>query len=259
MEQRGHFMFILARVHKQKRSQDITKFSEQRVESIPFHTYCEINMYFVVFIRGAREHCIVPSTWIKEIDSNWEKFVNKGVNTNQLFTIFYSDVRDAVDGQGKPNPEYAPIFSVELKIFPEEGCYSANILKFFANYEQAVVYRDKRRNINPPVYNTRRLTEQPIPSQSLDESNVAGEDPTATVPFDGVFLEEHEIEVAQPENSSFDDINAQTVEECGNAEPIEGKNSFSSLRLRTQIYRKPIYIFINFQLKRFFSKSMKLM
>lgn len=94
----------------------------------------DIRMYFVVFIHENRKYFIVPSSWIKEIDSNWQKFINNGVNTNQVFTVFYSESRDAMDEHGKPNSDYAAKFSDEMKKFPEEGCYFANILKYFGKF-----------------------------------------------------------------------------------------------------------------------------
>lgn len=88
-------------------------------------------MFFVVFIQEAREYFIIPSNWIKEIEVNWKKFINNGLNTNQIYTVFYSRSTDAVDDCGKPNPDFAPMFCNEIKKFPEDGCYFAKIAKYF--------------------------------------------------------------------------------------------------------------------------------
>lgn len=88
-------------------------------------------MYFVVFFENIRKYYIVPSCWIKEIDSNWQKFINNGVNSNQLFAVFYSTCPEAMDANGVPNSKFVPKFSDEIKEFPQEGCYFAKILKYF--------------------------------------------------------------------------------------------------------------------------------
>lgn len=88
-------------------------------------------MYFVVFIHASKQYHIIPSTWIQEIDANWQKFVNNGLNSNQKYTFFYSECQGALNGDGEPNMDYAPNFTNENRVFPEEGCYYGNILKYF--------------------------------------------------------------------------------------------------------------------------------
>lgn len=88
-------------------------------------------MYFVVFFPNIRKNCIVPSSWINEININWQKFVNNGLNSNQMFSVFYSANAEALDKNGAPNPNFVPTFSNEIKEFPEEGCYFGKILKYF--------------------------------------------------------------------------------------------------------------------------------
>lgn len=88
-------------------------------------------MYFVVFIRALKQYQIIPTTWVQEIDANWQKFVNNGLNSNQEYTFFYSEQHGAFSDEGKPNIDYVPNFTNEIRLFPEEGCYYGNILKFF--------------------------------------------------------------------------------------------------------------------------------
>lgn len=88
-------------------------------------------MYFVVFIHVSKEYHIIPSTWVDEINTNWQKFVNNGLNSNQKYTFFYSERQDALNDKGEPNIDYVPNFTREIRLFPEEGCYYGNIVKYF--------------------------------------------------------------------------------------------------------------------------------
>lgn len=90
-------------------------------------------MYFVVFIYKSNKHHVIPYSWVQEIKSNLEKFINKGLNSSQIFTFFYSEREGAIDENGRPNVNYPAIFTNNTTVFPEEGCYYGKISKYFGN------------------------------------------------------------------------------------------------------------------------------
>lgn len=76
-------------------------------------------------------HVIVPITWIEDIDSHWEKFVNESINRNQRFKVFYSQEADATDDFGWPDLSYVPNFTVAIDPqFPATGCYKAKLVAY---------------------------------------------------------------------------------------------------------------------------------
>lgn len=97
-------------------------------------------------------------TWVQEIDANWKKFVNYGLNSNQKYTFFYSERHGAhIDG-GKPNCDYVPNFTNEIRSFPEEGCYYGKILKFFGMYICNSSTIDKELSIESYLIQLQMLT-----------------------------------------------------------------------------------------------------
>lgn len=99
-----------------------------------------INMFFIVFILGARRNVIVPHSWINDIDSHIEFFINNGVVSNRKFKSFWSDEQEAMDADGIPLASYMPIrFDTcamrrrEFK-FPEQGWYDCKIRRFKSKF-----------------------------------------------------------------------------------------------------------------------------
>lgn len=157
-------------------------------------------MYFVVFIFDSGSHHIIPTTWVKDMEENWQKFINRGLNSSQKFTVYFSN-RDEAMIHDQPDMNYEPVFTNEAKVFPQEGCYYAKILKYFGKiyfsfkynfkfskvllnneykfyfsldkYEDAQQYKSKRRDLPPAIYNENRLKEKPVPIDALE---VTGDD-----------------------------------------------------------------------------------
>lgn len=61
--------------------------------------------------------------WIKNISQHIEKFLNNGLNRNQIFTIFWTKCAEAKDENGLPNPKFKPKFYPTGNEFPEEGIF----------------------------------------------------------------------------------------------------------------------------------------
>lgn len=87
-------------------------------------------MYFIVLIKNCRQRRIVPKPWIMKIDEHFEKFLNRGLNRNQTFIVFWTTNIDAFDKNGVPKLSYMPNFKVSRSVqFPNEGIYECNVLQ----------------------------------------------------------------------------------------------------------------------------------
>ncbi|XP_055308550.1 uncharacterized protein LOC129572583 [Sitodiplosis mosellana] len=116
-------------------------------------------MYFIVYILEKREHVVVPYTWIK-LDLHMHNIINNGINRGKLFEVFYTDNVDAFDN-GIPRVDYQPNAHASLfNHFPSEGWYHCRIQKFIFNFREAMVYKMRRRNVSPKLYNQQRLHER---------------------------------------------------------------------------------------------------
>lgn len=166
-------------------------------------------MWYVVYFTKSGKNVVLPDKWVRGLNDHMENFLNFRINTAQKFLFYFSAEDEAMD-QGRPNENFKPKFHMNIDgVFPDEGCYLGNILKvrgklkktielltaviYFdksfssANYEDAVLYAMKRRQVGAPIYNERRLFEKPIP-------NVAPEaDPNADETIDDDEIEEPEV------------------------------------------------------------------
>lgn len=71
-------------------------------------------MFFVVFLESESKYVVIPITWINNGTELWEKFVNKGVNSNQTHLCFYSiENRQAFGVDGKIIQTFLPNFGEE--------------------------------------------------------------------------------------------------------------------------------------------------
>lgn len=88
-------------------------------------------MFCVAYILAAQKKVIVPIHWIKEVTSQFAKYLNNGINRNQFITIYYS--HSAMDEiiAGANADDFQPPFDNLLVIFPETGCYKAKPYKCF--------------------------------------------------------------------------------------------------------------------------------
>lgn len=88
------------------------------------------------------------------------------------------------------------------------------------NFGDAMIYRDKRRNIAPPIYNVQRCAEKPIPSQNLGKKNSIDDEPTCSTAVVSSDCD------AQSESGIIDstvELNATNDEENEIIDPFEGK------------------------------------
>lgn len=98
-------------------------------------------MYFLAYLVSSKLNVIVSKTWIYDIDTHWQKFVNNGINRNQKFLCFYSERPGAVinrydlvldleyDHVKEPIASFNADFSLSKEnIFPAEGCYDVNLI-----------------------------------------------------------------------------------------------------------------------------------
>lgn len=87
-------------------------------------------MFYIVFLVEPKINVVIPKTWIMDIEENWEKFVNKGLNSTQKFLCFWSEEKHAqIDG--KPNQNFKPQFNNDVNhVFPSEGCYLGKLVHF---------------------------------------------------------------------------------------------------------------------------------
>lgn len=87
-------------------------------------------MFFVAFLTNPEVNVIIPIEWVYEHEKQWQKFINSGLNSNQTHRIFYTENPEAYDGNGVPINNMAH-FDHDAVFFPDEGCYTGNIIKFF--------------------------------------------------------------------------------------------------------------------------------
>lgn len=78
-------------------------------------------MYFVAHFYAHEVYVIVPKTWIRGINDQWEKFINNSINRNQTFLCYYS--------ARALNDDVLPVFRIPVNaFFPGDGCYYTNLI-----------------------------------------------------------------------------------------------------------------------------------
>lgn len=93
-------------------------------------------MYYVVYLLQPEQNVVIPINWVQDIDKQWEKFVNYGLNSTQKYMCYWSNEKEAVDENGMPNSAFKANFHTGQSVnqFPEPGCYIGRILKFKREY-----------------------------------------------------------------------------------------------------------------------------
>ncbi|XP_055308998.1 uncharacterized protein LOC129572908 [Sitodiplosis mosellana] len=85
---------------------------------------------------------------------------------------YYSEEADAMDQNGMPNNNFVPNFTFAGEtVFPGAGCYFVKLLIYKESFEEAMAIVSRTRNLPPPIYNERRLSERPIPRLSFRNEN----------------------------------------------------------------------------------------
>lgn len=92
-----------------------------------------------------KKKVVIPAKWIKEIDDQMEKFINRSLNSAQEFLVYYSD---AVDENGRPDEKTDGkfFFDKDSSVFPNEGCYSAQLVKakgIYYFFQEEIIFLNK--------------------------------------------------------------------------------------------------------------------
>lgn len=160
-------------------------------------------MFFVAYLKVLGKNVVLPATWICNIENHFENFVNNSINSNQAFLCYYTTNEDAFSN-GCPIDEFAPNFRLPMvqRINDDgsfDGCFLAKLRKFrskhlkqnefmlysysnhtqihifcfyLENYDDAIVSMHRLRNVEPAIYNSRRLAELPLPSAQNGQDSV---------------------------------------------------------------------------------------
>lgn len=95
-------------------------------------------MYFLAYFYAHDVFVIIPKTWIRGIDDQWEKFINNSLNRNQTFLCYYS--ARAIDVEGRPDADVLPVFQIPVNAnFPGDGCYYGKLISYKGKYKLLVV------------------------------------------------------------------------------------------------------------------------
>lgn len=96
----------------------------------------KFNMFFAVHIISARKKAVVPSHWIKDVETQLPKYINNSINRAQVVMVYYS--QPAIDAmrRGEPAIHFQPNFrfSPLNAEFPNMGCYIAKLCKSFCTF-----------------------------------------------------------------------------------------------------------------------------
>lgn len=79
--------------------------------------------YFVVFLRELRKNVVLPSTWIKDIDKHYAKFINNSLNRSQLYLCYYT-TNDEAHIDGRPNENFQADFNSEY-------CFHGKLKRYY--------------------------------------------------------------------------------------------------------------------------------
>lgn len=87
-------------------------------------------MFLVVFLPRVGGFTVIPENWLHDSKNQAEKFLNYGINSNQLHVCFYTDNLNARDEYGIILQNFEPNFAASFgNIFPAEGCYLCQVIK----------------------------------------------------------------------------------------------------------------------------------
>lgn len=95
-------------------------------------------MYFIVYLKALRKNVVLPATWIHEIGSHFEKFMNKSINSSQWFLCYYTTNSERfIDGC--PDKDFGPDFSTDVIIETNDdesfdGCFHGKLKQFKREY-----------------------------------------------------------------------------------------------------------------------------
>lgn len=91
-------------------------------------------MFFVAFLINPEVNVVIAPHWVYQHEVQVQKFINKGLNANQIHRIFYTENSRAFEQNGEPSVNYEPDFTFDAVCFPDEGCYDGKLIKFFRKF-----------------------------------------------------------------------------------------------------------------------------
>lgn len=95
-------------------------------------------MYFIVYLEKLNKNVVLPTTWIKDIELHFEKFINRSINRSQLQLCYYTTNTEAFEANSRPRKEWPASF-VEMVQDPIDGqpfdgCFYGFLQHFKGNF-----------------------------------------------------------------------------------------------------------------------------
>lgn len=90
-------------------------------------------MYFVVYLVEPEKYAVIPTSWIYDPRNEiWNKFVNTGLNSSQMYLCYWASDENSAEYIGAPQLNVEPNFMAPpTTIFPcRDGTYRCRIVKF---------------------------------------------------------------------------------------------------------------------------------
>lgn len=156
-------------------------------------------MFYVCFIVSAKRNCIFPANWLKGHRKHLQNYINRSLNKNQTLIGYYSNDKLCQIESGISQLQFPPNYRLSMEVdFPADGCYFVEPKRYFGKCElrsskwifithlilmfttdrfgDAKAFLANHRNIDPPVYNERRLKETPVPSVFQEDESDSSEE-----------------------------------------------------------------------------------
>lgn len=95
-------------------------------------------MYYIIYFlksQNFRENFeVIPENWIRGIETQREKFLNNGLNRNQVQLCYWTNSTAARNSNGAIRLDFAPDFEARFdNQFPSDGCYLCKLVKAKGN------------------------------------------------------------------------------------------------------------------------------
>lgn len=86
--------------------------------------------YYIVYLKGPKKYLVVPFYWIRDGDTTMlEKFVDRGLNSNQTHLCYWNEQVDAED-YASHVPDFGANISDDFPCQENAACYYCFVLKF---------------------------------------------------------------------------------------------------------------------------------
>lgn len=95
-------------------------------------------MYFVVFIENLKRNVVLPASWVKDVASHFEKFMNKSINCSQKQLCYYTSNPDAFGENDCPKSDWEPRFDTMVAEVKDDdsfdGCFTCLLKQFKSKF-----------------------------------------------------------------------------------------------------------------------------